>query len=193
MKNNDKIIITSNRIYFEEFPNKFIMMDWETPLMEKHADIVCQDGGHILEIGFGLGISAGYIQQHDIQSHTIIEIHDDIYELLLDWAKDKPNVIPIKGDWFNVSNQLELNKYNGIFYDGYGGSNEMKLKEFAIKHLKSNGIFSYFALREKDYFNFGETLKFEKMHIIPDTDCNYYEYNPLQLNEVCCPWVRVNI
>jgi protein arginine N-methyltransferase 2 len=192
MNHNDKIVITPDRIYFEEHPERFIMMDWEDPLMKKHAEVVCQDGGHIIEIGFGLGISANYIQQHDIQSHTIIEIHDDVYELLLDWAKDKENVIPIKGDWFDISNQLELHKYDGIFYDGYGGVNEMKIKDFAINHLKSNGIFTHFNLSGADIFKLGDRLNIEKVNVMPSIDCNYCGHNHLQLTEVCCPWVRLN-
>ena len=31
-----------------------IMMDWETPLMKKHAEVVTENGGDILEIGFGM-------------------------------------------------------------------------------------------------------------------------------------------
>ena len=192
MNHNDKIVITSNRIYFKEFPNSFIMMDWEIPLMEKHAEVVCQDGGHIIEIGFGLGISANYIQKQNILSHTIIEIHDDIYQNLLEWSKDKPNVIPIKGDWFEISDQLELNKYDGVFYDGHGNRNEMKIIDFAIKHLKPNGIFTYFDLKGVDVFKLGNKLNIKKVNVIPDIDCNYCGLNPTQLTEVCYPWVRLN-
>ena len=46
------------------------MMDWEDGLMKKHADYVCSNGGDILEIGFGMGISANYIQQNNPASHT---------------------------------------------------------------------------------------------------------------------------
>ena len=42
--------------------------------MQLHADIVCANGGHILEFGFGMGIGADLIQAHNIESHTIIEI-----------------------------------------------------------------------------------------------------------------------
>ena len=67
-----------------------------TKLYYKNTDIVCANGGHILEFGFGMGISADLIQEYDIESHTIIEINDTIYDSLVEWAKDKPNVIPVK-------------------------------------------------------------------------------------------------
>ena len=52
-------------------------------LVADRADIVCANGGHILEFGFGMGISAGLIQEKDIESHTIIEINDAIYDNLV--------------------------------------------------------------------------------------------------------------
>ena len=52
-----------------------VMMDWENTIMSASAAYVCEGGGDILEIGFGMGISATYIQSHTINSHTIIENH----------------------------------------------------------------------------------------------------------------------
>ena len=37
-----------------------VMMEWETGLMRRHAELVCENGGDILEIGFGMGISANF-------------------------------------------------------------------------------------------------------------------------------------
>ena len=64
---NDKITISGSNID--------VMMDWEHPIMSASAAYVTEDGGDILEIGFGMGIASGYIQSHSISSHTIIENH----------------------------------------------------------------------------------------------------------------------
>ena len=32
--------------------NQIVMHDWEDLMMKKHAEVVCQNGGDILEIGF---------------------------------------------------------------------------------------------------------------------------------------------
>ena len=69
------LIFESNKIYYTDnsFGGDFeVMMDWEDPLMSASAAYVCENGGDILEIGFGMGISPGYIQSHSISSHTII-------------------------------------------------------------------------------------------------------------------------
>ena len=57
------LIFESDKIYFtEEGIQVEVMMDWEHSLMSASAAYVCENGGDILEIGFGMGISAGYIQ-----------------------------------------------------------------------------------------------------------------------------------
>ena len=59
-----------------------VMHKWEHPIMKTKADFICQNGGDIIEFGFGMGISANYIQSHNINSHTICEINPQIIEEL---------------------------------------------------------------------------------------------------------------
>lgn len=40
-----------------------VMQKWEDNYMKELAKVVTKKGGNILEVGFGLGISASYIQQ----------------------------------------------------------------------------------------------------------------------------------
>ncbi len=81
---NDKIITASG----DE-----VMMDWETPIMISMAEEVCRFGGDILEVGFGMGISANEIQKNKIKSHTIIEINSGIYNIAKEWSLDKKMLI----------------------------------------------------------------------------------------------------
>ena len=120
---------------------KEIMMEWETPIMKEHAKVVTENGGDILEIGFGMGICSNFIQQHNIKSHTIIEINDQIFNKLLEWAKDKPNVIPIKGDWFS---SIPNKKYDGIMHDTWEDKNFYNLVPPVKKYLKPKGIITYY-------------------------------------------------
>ena len=103
-----------NRILYDNKEKSYVQGDWDTTVMKAHAEITCRNGGHILECGFGMGISATHIQKQNIKSHTIIELNDEIYEKAVEWAKDKPNTKIISGDWKTV----ELNeKFDGILYD----------------------------------------------------------------------------
>ena len=92
-----------------------IMMDWEHPAMSASAAYITENGGDILEIGFGMGISAGYIQSHSISSHTIIEPHPQIVEKAVEWSNGKSNVTIISQSWADVTGSLGT--YDGIFYD----------------------------------------------------------------------------
>ena len=92
-----------------------IMHRWETPIIHKMAEFVCKNGGDIIEFGFGMGISATHIQKQKINSHTICEKDSVVLEKLHEWAKDKPNVRILEGDWYD--NVDKMNVYNGIFFD----------------------------------------------------------------------------
>jgi len=106
----------NNRILFDDRDELYVMGDWEDPIMKAHAEITCRNGGHILEVGFGMGISANYIQEQNIKSHTIIELNDEIYQKAVEWAKDKPNTKIVSGDWKTI----ELDeKFDAIFFDAY--------------------------------------------------------------------------
>tara|TARA_R100000655_G_scaffold23055_1_gene46573 strand:+ start:285 stop:950 length:666 start_codon:yes stop_codon:yes gene_type:complete len=131
-----------------------VMSTWETPIMQKHADIVCANGGHILEFGFGMGISANLIQEHNIESHTIIEINDTIYDSLVEWAKDKPNVIAVKGDWYEDIPTDK--KYDGVFYDGFGDMlNKRYFPTRIMQHCKQGTILTWYnnLLKEESQYD----------------------------------------
>ena len=96
-----------------------VMMDWEHPIMSASAAYVTQNGGDILEIGFGMGISAGYMHSHSISSHTIIENHPQVIEKLKTWSSGKSNVTIVSQSWQEVT--ASLGRFDGIFFDDFGG------------------------------------------------------------------------
>ena len=98
-------------------PEGTIMHEWERPIMKELAKWACTNGGHIIEFGFGMGISAQYIQQHSIKSHTICEINPKVISNLKKWAHNKPNVIILEGDW--VNNVSKMKTYDGILFDTF--------------------------------------------------------------------------
>lgn len=181
----EELIITEDFISFKENPSQYIMMKWEEPLMSKHSEIVCQNGGDILEIGFGMGLSANFIQSHSINSHTIIEINPQIYEIASEWAKDKNNVTIIKGDWYSIMSSMDENTFDGVFYDGYGGKNEMLVGALSKKVLKNNGIFTYYnAASNRDIYKLGDNFNNDEVEVTVD-ECDYV---PSDMEIAFCPW-----
>ena len=105
--------------------------------MSSSAAYVCEGGGDILEIGFGMGISAGYIQSHSITSHTIIENHPEIIPKAQEWASGKPNVTIITGSWYDVKS--DLSTYDGLFYDTFGDDDMIHFSSSLSSLVKSGG------------------------------------------------------
>jgi guanidinoacetate N-methyltransferase len=85
------------------------------------ADIVTSNGGRVLEIGYGMGISGSRIQTApNITEHVIIEMNDDVFKRLLQFsANSKSKVTPLKGKWQDVISSLEDASFDGILYDTY--------------------------------------------------------------------------
>eukprot|EP00201_Polytomella_parva_P017081 CAMPEP_0175056876 /NCGR_PEP_ID=MMETSP0052_2-20121109/10933_1 /TAXON_ID=51329 ORGANISM="Polytomella parva, Strain SAG 63-3" /NCGR_SAMPLE_ID=MMETSP0052_2 /ASSEMBLY_ACC=CAM_ASM_000194 /LENGTH=400 /DNA_ID=CAMNT_0016321989 /DNA_START=47 /DNA_END=1249 /DNA_ORIENTATION=+ len=128
---NQKLIYRDNQLI--DADGEAVMMGWETPLMLKHAELICRNGGVIMNVGFGLGIIDTAIQSYpNITQHVIIEAHPDVYEHMVQngW-KEKPNVRIMFGRWQEMIPILEQEgvKFDGIFFDTYGEYYE-EMREF---------------------------------------------------------------
>ena len=145
-----------------------VMLSWETSIMEKSAEYISHNNGDVLEIGFGMGVCADYIQAQGVNTHTIIEIHPQILERLSAWASDKSNVTIIEGDWANLS---LTDTYDGIFIDTYGDDNWNSFKDFAIARSKPGAKITYWNNFEEELnehsFN---SISFESISISPDNN-----------------------
>jgi len=116
---DETLTFASDKIYYSDSDTTYeVMMDWEDDIMKASADYVCEGGGDILEIGFGMGISANYIQANSITSHTIVENHPQVIERAKAWAVGKSNVTIVEGDWYAIKDSLST--YDGVFYDTWG-------------------------------------------------------------------------
>ena len=172
----------SDKIYYydETYGGNFeVMMDWEDPLMSASAAYVCQNGGDILEIGFGMGISAGYIQSHSINSHTIIENHPDIIPKAQAWASGKSNVTIITGSWYNVKN--DLSTYDGLFYDTFGDDDMQYFSSSLLSLVKSGGVTTWWNIlpEENNYYNI-PNVTYDQYSVTPPAN-NYFNYTTYYL------------
>jgi spermidine synthase len=179
--NQEKLIIEKNQIKLTS--GEEVMMDWEYPIMKKHAEICASGGGIILEVGFGMGISADYIQELNPTKHVIVESHEQIIERLLDWSKDKPNVEIIKGDWFYKIDEISKYLYDGIFFDTHRDKKRMKFKQLvADNYMKIGGIFTWFEPTGANTFNC--PIQQEKVIVNP-VDCGYFSSS-----EAYCSYIK---
>ena len=150
--------------------NMEVMMDWEDNIMKKSAEFVCHNKGDVLEIGFGMGICADYIQAQGVNSHTIVEIHPQILEKLKVWANGKSNVTIVEGDWYSCENLIT---YDGIFLDTFGDDSLDEFKEFALSKIKDGGKITYWNNNENEYNPYSfDLVSYEQISVTPD-DNNY--------------------
>ena len=164
---NKTLVFEDDKIYYTDEVSTFeVMMDWEDDIMKASANYVCENGGDILEIGFGMGISAEYIQANNVNSHTIVENHPQIIEKLKAWAQDKPNVIIVEGDWYNVKDSLST--YDGVFYDTFGDENINSFTVVLPTLMKSGGKATWWNnFTDKDDVFFINGTTYEAISVNP--------------------------
>jgi len=145
--------------------------------MKELAKIATSNGGTVLEVGFGMGISARYIQEHEIEEHIIIEANADVFVQLEEFAQQaKHKVTPILGFWEDVVDSLPNDSLDGILFDTVSITEEQVIVyrysffEQAYRLLKKGGIFTHFTgeieitpdyrqlLNKAGFFNISGTL-----------------------------------
>jgi protein-L-isoaspartate O-methyltransferase/acyl carrier protein len=135
-----------------------VMQDWELPLMRALAGFAAEGGGDVLEIGFGMGLSAGLMQQHGIRSHTIIEANDQVAAHFRRWREQYPasRIELVPGRWQDVIGGLGT--FDAILFDAYP-TTEAEFRSdvvlsttyaepffaAAAEHLRPGGVFSYYT------------------------------------------------
>ncbi|MEE8305328.1 MAG: class I SAM-dependent methyltransferase [Candidatus Tectomicrobia bacterium] len=137
-----------------------VMQAWEHPLMRALAEAAGERHGDILEVGFGMAISATYLQEFGIKSYTVIECNDEVISRLENWKQNYTgkNIRCVKGMWQDVIKQLDT--YDGILFDTYPMSQEEYIRnevegmpythcgEFfptAASLLREGGVFTFFS------------------------------------------------
>lgn len=127
-----------------------VMESWEKPYMELLADVATMNGGRVLEVGFGLHLSADGVQQHRVDEHIILEANEDVFQSCLEWAQHQPNrVTPILGLWQDSIARIPDNSIDGILYDTYPlTKEEQHTHQFdfirhAYRILKPGGVLTY--------------------------------------------------
>ncbi|KAA8627195.1 Arginine N-methyltransferase 2 [Pyrenophora tritici-repentis] len=115
-----------------------VMMEWETTLMRTSAELLAPtEGLRILNIGHGMGIIDGILQEKKPKTHHIIEAHPDVIKRMKEQEWDKrPGLIIHEGRWQDiVPNLIEKGElFDGIYFDTF--AEEYKaLREFFTEYV----------------------------------------------------------
>jgi guanidinoacetate N-methyltransferase len=172
-----------------------VMQAWERPLMTRMAKGICTAGCSVLEIGFGMGISAREIQALRPRKHVIVESNPGIAELARNWSAGiEANIEIREARWENIDFAGQV--FDGVLFDAYPSDEEEvesnlrvgrkaaeKFFAMADKLTKAGSRFTFYTgseiglpLRLQD-----ELLsRFGKLHIErvsglnPPDNCNYW-------------------
>ena len=155
MKGNEEIKVFKEKIEIQNAKKNgtnIIMHSGEKYLMTKLAEIVTKNGGDILEIGFGMHLSADAIQSNtSVTSHTIIEVHPVQYERALEWAKlQKIKTTVILGDWIEVLPLTNM-KFDGVLHDTHLDPNIPKFLDYIVDNCKKGTIVGFFEFPKFDF------------------------------------------
>ncbi|KAJ9466369.1 Protein arginine N-methyltransferase 2 [Diplonema papillatum] len=144
---NKQADIDDDHVYIDNHP---VMEGWELPYQKEIAAVATRKGGKVLEVGFGMALSATAIQTHDIEEHVIIEANEAVFKKLQEWAAKQPHkVTPMFGLWQDVVSTLKNNDFDGIYYDTYPNNEESQhIHQFDFikqvrRALKPGGILTY--------------------------------------------------
>jgi guanidinoacetate N-methyltransferase len=132
------------------------MEDWQIPVMQAMAEIATHTHGDVLEVGFGRGVSATFIQQAGVRSHTVVECNDGVVERFHRWREQYAgyDIRLIHGRWQDTTAQLEA--YDAVFFHTYPLDDEEYVENVvrsvtfaqhffptAAAHLRPGGVFTY--------------------------------------------------
>jgi len=120
-----------------------VMMEWERPIMERSAEIVCHNHGDVLNVGFGMAIIDTAIEAQGVTGHTIIEAHPQVIARARQWANGRAHVSIIPSTWQKALDRLP--RFDGIYFDTLMPPMIPFLRH-TPKILKPGGVFLYFQM-----------------------------------------------
>ncbi|RHZ61521.1 protein-arginine N5-methyltransferase [Aspergillus thermomutatus] len=103
-----------------------VMMAWETEIMSKSAKkLLPTTGLRVMNIGHGMGIVDGFIQEQSPAAHHIVEAHPDVVaEMKRKGWHEKPGVVIHEGRWQDILPVLvaQGETFDAIYYDTFAES-----------------------------------------------------------------------
>ncbi|KAL4749272.1 protein arginine N-methyltransferase 2 [Aspergillus terricola var. indicus] len=128
-----------------------VMMAWESDIMARSAkQLLPTPGLRVLNVGHGMGIVDGFLQEQSPSAHHIIEAHPSVVaEMKRKGWHEKPGVVIHEGKWQDILPGLvaEGVMFDAIYYDTFAES-YADFRDFfteqVIGVLEQEGKWSFF-------------------------------------------------
>jgi guanidinoacetate N-methyltransferase len=182
MYSEDRLLVGEHRV----------MMAWEQPYMHRMVRMLHEHGArNILEVGFGMGISATEIQRCGALRHTIIEAHPAVLERAREWRARRPGaaINLVEGFWEDAVLTPGLGLFDGIFFDTFSltqdEADQRKFHFFRVaseRLLEPGGALTFCYFNEvlvdryqRHLYRHFSRIVVERMIIEPPADADYLE------------------
>lgn len=182
-----------------------VMQEWERPLMSVLANAVAGMDRDVLEVGWGMGISASEIASIGCRSYSVIEAHPVIAERAHAWGQEQPfPVRVIEGLWQDVVGSLDR-QFDSILFDTYPlsamerGQNHFEFIPFAAALLRQDGVFTAYSDETLDFRSSHLRLLFDSFsevrlirvdNLVPPLDCEYWSESTMVIPVASKPRTR---
>lgn len=166
-----------------------VMQRWEEPLMQRMAEEVTWTAElDVLDVGFGMGISATAIIRRGCRSYTVIEAHPRVAKMARAWASEQSVPIEIiEGFWQDVVAKLDQ-RYDAILFDTFPltaaefGCNHFPFISVAPRLLRPGGRFTCYSDETEDFrpehlkmlLEEFDEVRLVKVPVQPPSDCAYW-------------------
>lgn len=190
-----KPFFANRELLIKSYP---VMQRWEDNYMKSLAAIATSGGGNVLEVGFGLGISAKYIERSKkVKLHTVIECHPSVIAFAKKLFREElksGHMKLIKGFWEDVTPNMPNKSFDGILFDtsplecGVDFFHFFPFFREAFRLLKDDGVFTYFSdeateiselhlveLRRAGFKN----IRFKICKVHPPKTCKYWKHRTI--------------
>lgn len=134
-----------------------VVETWEEPIQFEMARLAAQNGGRILEVGYGLGMASREISRTRPACHWIIEAHPVVAAKAVNELES--GAVVINATWQEIVPSINSDSFDGIVFDayplhdeGFDGSTASTCRmvsEFlpsASRLLRRDGIFTFLDL-----------------------------------------------
>lgn len=137
---------------------KQVMDRWEEPLMRQLARAAVRaPSDRVLEVGYGMGISASFVREFLERPHEVVEAHPQMAQA----ARDAGYTV-YEGYWPHAAPK-ECEVYDAILFDPFDLDDSLPVWDWQREHLttfkrllKPGGVLTYYS---------GETRNFDPLHL----------------------------
>ena len=140
------LILTNTSLRTES--GEVVMGSDESKYMQMLVDAASVNGGRVLEIGFGMGITAmQFVESGNIVEHIVCEPNEGIYVAALGHGKrvtTNITFIPLLGMWEEITPKLRDGSFDAILYDAFPEAAGPAFMQEARRLLRPGGVLTFY-------------------------------------------------